>query len=486
MTVGDSNSLVTGSGTGSGTDTGSGRSGRIALVVIAAAVFMANLDLWIVNVAFVDIARNLGGSLGDVSWVLNAYAVTLAALLVPAGRLGDRIGHRRVFVWGVALFTVASLLCAAAPDLGTLVAMRVLQAAGAAAQLPTSLALLLAATPPARRANATRAWAAVGAVAAVCGPVFGGLLVAASWRWVFLVNLPIGVFAAVAGARRLPHPPARTREPLPDLLGAVLLTVAVAAGTGTLVQAPDWGWTSLGTVLLALAAVVGTVLFVQRCRTHARPVLELPLLRVPRFRTATVALIVFSAAFAIMLLSNSLWCQQVWHWSALRTGLALAPGPLLVPFTTIASARLLHRVGAGVLSAAGGVLFTLGFVWRIVAAGPGTAYATDLLPAMLIGGVGVGLSMGTLIAAGVTALPADRAATGSGLINSARQLASALGVAVLVTVLARGGDVLADYRLGWSIAAGLALLSGLLGLRIPPVAADVAPVAVGREPVVTK
>ncbi|MGN6607879.1 MAG: MFS transporter [Jatrophihabitans sp.] len=459
---------------------------RFALVVIAAAVFMANLDLWIVNVAFVDIARDLGGSLSAVSWVLNAYAVTLAALLVPAGRLGDRLGHRRVFLGGVALFTVASVLCAAAPDLGSLVAVRVLQAAGAAAQLPTSLALLMASVAAERRTNATRGWAAVGAVAAVCGPVLGGLLVAASWRWVFLVNQPIGLLALAAGVRTLPRPPAREREPLPDLLGAALLTVAVAAITGALVQAPDWGWTAPGTVALAVAAVLGAVLFVERCRTHERPVLELPLLRVPRFRTATVALIAFSAAFAIMLLSNSLWCQEVWGWSALRTGLALGPGPLMVPLTTVASARLLHRYGAGRLTAAGGVLFTAGFVWRIATAGAGTGYAVDLLPAMLVGGIGVGLAMGTLIAAGATALPPERAATGSGLINSARQVASALGVAVLVTVLARGGDPLAHFRLAWTIAAGLAVLSAGLGLRIPsaaPVvtAVPVRPVAVDDE-----
>src|ERR1700759_3709399 len=154
---------------------------------------MTNLDLWIVNVALPALGQGFHASLSDLSWVLNAYAITLAALLVVAGRLGDRIGQRPIFLAGVAVFTVASLGCALAPDLGLLVVARVLQAIGAAAQLPTSLALLLAAVPLERRTPATRSWAAVGGLAAASGPVAGGLLVELDWRWVFVVNLPIGI-----------------------------------------------------------------------------------------------------------------------------------------------------------------------------------------------------------------------------------------------------------------------------------------------------
>jgi MFS family permease len=173
--------------------------------VVVAAIFMSNLDLFIVNVALPSIGRDFGGaSLAGLSWVLNAYAIVFAALLVPAGRLGDRTGQRRVFLAGIAIFTLASAACAAAPDLAVLVAARVVQAAGAAALIPTSLALLLAATPPDKRPGRVRAWAAVGGVSAALGPVAGGLLVQLDWRWVFLVNLPIGVAALVAGSRGLP------------------------------------------------------------------------------------------------------------------------------------------------------------------------------------------------------------------------------------------------------------------------------------------
>jgi EmrB/QacA subfamily drug resistance transporter len=436
------------------------------MVVIASAVFMSNLDLWIVNVAFVDIGTNLHSSLADVSWVLNAYAVTLAALLIPAGRLGDRLGHRSVFLAGVTVFTVASLACAVAPNLPILIAARILQAAGAAAQLPSSLALLMAAVPAESRTHAARLWSAVGAVAAVCGPVLGGLLVALDWRWVFVVNLPVGLVAVVAGLRVLPHPPARPREPLPDLLGAVLLVVAVASLTGALVQAPAWGWTARRTVALLAVAIAGTALFLRRCARHSSPLVELHLMRVRRFAIANAGTAAFSAAFAIMLLSNALWCQQVWHYSPLRTGFAMAPGPLMVPFVTVWSARLVHRVGLAPLTAVGSLLFAAGLGWRIAAAGTTPNYLADLLPSMIIGGIGVGLALSSFIAAGATALPAERAATASGTVNSGRQIASALGVAVLVTVLGTGGSVVSNFDDGWWIAIVLSLVAGAIGLGL--------------------
>jgi EmrB/QacA subfamily drug resistance transporter len=438
----------------------------LVMIVIASAVFMSNLDLWIVNVAFVDIGKSLGASLADVSWVLDAYAVTLAALLVPAGRLGDRLGHRAVFLGGVAVFTIASLACALAPDLPVLIIARIAQAVGAAAQLPASLALLMAAVPPESRTNAARSWSAVGAVAAVCGPVLGGLLVTLDWRWVFVVNLPVGAVALVAGMRVLPHPAARPREPVPDLVGAALLTIAVASLTGALVEAPTWGWTSARIAILIVAAVGGTALFLRRCAKHSHPIVELHLLRVRRFAVANAGTVAFSAAFAIMLLSNSLWCQQVWHYSALRTGFAMAPGPLMVPVVTAWSARLVHRVGLAPLTAVGSVLFAVGLGWRIVAAGTAPAYVSDLLPSMLIGGVGVGLALSSFIAAGATALPADRAATASGTVNSGRQIASALGVALLVTVLGTGGSVVSNFDAAWWVGVALSLLAGVIGLGL--------------------
>ena len=211
---------------------------RRVLAVTSAAALVASLDLFIVNVAFADIGRDFhGAALTDLSWVLNGYAIVYAALLVPLGRLADRTSRKAGFLAGLALFTAASAACAAAPDLGVLVAARVVQAVGAAALTPTSLGLLLPVFPPDRRAGAVRVWAASGALAAAAGPVVGGLLVQFSWRWVFLVNIPVGLLALAATARFVPDSRDPVRGPIPDLVGAVLAALAIGTLALALVQA---------------------------------------------------------------------------------------------------------------------------------------------------------------------------------------------------------------------------------------------------------
>lgn len=446
-----------------------GKSNRAATVVVVLAVFMTNLDLWIVNVALPDLGRSFTpATLGDLSWVLNGYAITLAALLVVAGRLGDRVGQRPVFLAGMGVFTAASVACAVAPSLWVLVLARIVQAAGAAAQLPTSLALLLAAVPTERRTAATRAWAAVGGLAAAAGPVLGGLLVQVDWRWVFVVNLPIGVLALLVGRAVLPRPATRETGPLPDAGGAVLITLAVAALTGALVQAPSWGWSSTRTLVLLAVAIASGAWFLLRTARHPSPLLELHLLRHPRFGLASAGTTVFGIAFAIMLMSNVLWCQEVWHWNALRTGLALVPGPALVPIVTAVTVRTATRLGHGPLVAAGGLLFAAGMTWRAVFGSPTPDYVRDLLPSMLLTGTGVGLALGTLVAAGVQSLPANRAATGSALVNSFRQISAAIGVAILVTILGTHVDVTSAnaFRTAWLIGAILSLTTLATGVAL--------------------
>jgi EmrB/QacA subfamily drug resistance transporter len=444
------------------------------LAVVVAAVFMTNLDLWIVNVALPSIGNDFAESghpptLSNLSWVLNGYAVGLAALLVIAGRLGDRVGHRQVFLAGVSIFTVASALCALAPNLEVLIAARVLQSVGAAAQLPTSLALMLAVVPPERRTAVARGWSAVGALAAAAGPVIGGLLVVQSWRWVFVVNLPIGLVSLAAGLRLLPHPARHEREPLPDLVGAALVTIAVGALTGALVQAPSWGWGSPATVgLLVLSGVSGAT-FLRRCATHPHPLFELSLFSLRGFALANAGTFVFSVGFSIMLLANVLWCQDIWHYSALRTGFAMVPGPALVPVVTVLSARSVRRFGAGPLVMLGSALFAASMLWQVGFVHTDPDYLRDLLPSMVLGGSGVGLALGTLIATGVTSLPGQRSATGSAMVNAGRQIAAAVGVAILVSLI--GVQVqphsAGHFRTAWFLAAMLSVLTGLIAVGLP-------------------
>ncbi|MEV7076570.1 MFS transporter [Streptomyces sp. NPDC093990] len=446
----------------------------MASTVIILAVFMTNLDLWIVNVALPAMGSSFASSSGraatlsSLSWVLNAYAIVLAALLVVAGRTGDRIGQRPVFLTGVSVFTLASLACALAPNLGTLVAARALQAAGAAAQLPTSLALLLASVPTEHRTRATRNWAAVGGLAAAAGPVAGGLLVQVDWRWVFVINIPIGIATVAAGLRVLPTTTRREQGRLPDLAGALLITLAIAALSGGLVQAPDWGWLDARSVALFALALISAAVFVRRSLQHTHPLFELPLLRLPRFGAASTGTFVFGVAFAIMLLSNVLWCQEIWHWSALRTGVAMVPGPALVPVVTLLTARAAQRLGHGPLVTTGGLLFAAAMLWRTCFASLDADYWLDLLPSQVLGGVGVGLTLGTLVAAGVSSLPAHRAATGSALVNSVRQISATVGVALLVAIVGThvGPAQRQDFRAAWLVAAALSAAAAVVGVWI--------------------
>jgi EmrB/QacA subfamily drug resistance transporter len=452
------------------------------ITTVVVAVFVSNLDLFVVNLALPDIGRDFhGASLDSLSWVLNAYAIVFAALLVIAGRLADRNGHRPGFLLGLGVFTAGSAMCAASMNTGLLIGSRVVQAIGAAILMPTSLALLLATTPPERRAQVVRAWSAVGAVAAALGPVIGGVLVQASWRWVFLINVPVGIVAFVAGSRVLPDVRRDDSGPWPDVFGAVLLTVSIGALSLGLVKGNSWGWGSGNTIASICVSFVLLVLFLIRSARHPAPVVELPMLRVRTFSTASLATLLFATAFAGMILSSALWCQDVWGYSALRTGLALAPGPLMVPPLAVASGPLVKRIGAGPVAALGNLLFGGALLWWALGIGIAPNYTTEMLPGMLIGGVGVGLLLPTLTAAATTALPAPRFATGSGVFNMARQVGTVLGVAILVSIVGTPrspGAALTVFQHGWystTAMCGLAAVASLLVRRASTTPASASP-----------
>ena len=443
------------------------------LVVVSAAAFLSSLDLFIVNIAFPDIRADFPGSdLAALSWILNGYTVVFAAFLALAGRLGDRVGHRRVFLAGLAVFTTASAACAAIPSVAVLVGARAVQAVGAALVVPTSLSLLLAAFPAAARARAVATWASIGAVAAALGPPLGGLLVELSWHWVFLVNVPVGVAALLAGRVVLAES-ARGAVGPPDVLGAVGLVVGVGAAAWALVRAPAAGWTSAGVLVGLAVAAVALVGVVLRSRAHPVPALDLPVLRVPAVALAGTAMVLFAAAFAAMLVVNVLFLTGTWHYSTLRAGFALMPGPVVVVAVARLTGRLVPRVGIGVLAGLGGLSFAAGALTWLARLGATPSYALGLLPGQLLTGLGVGLILPSLSSVVGSALPAPQWGSGSSLINTARQVGAVLGVAVLVSVVgpATTGAVgdLPRLRAGWATLAALALasavVSGVLAVR---------------------
>ncbi|RFS85863.1 DHA2 family efflux MFS transporter permease subunit [Actinomadura spongiicola] len=440
--------------------------------VLCAAAFMAMLDVFVVNVAFTDIGRSFpGSSLPDLSWVLNAYTIVYAALLIPAGRLADRHGRKMGFLTGLVLFTLASAACATAPTLWWLVTFRVLQAAGAAALTPASLGLLLTALPPERRAGAVKIWAITSSLAATLGPVTGGALVQLSWQWVFLINLPIGILAFAAARRVLPESrdvSGRT----PDLPGGALLAITLSVAALGLVKGDVWGWADTLTLGAFTTAIIGLALFLLRIKRHPTPFIDPALFRVPAFAWANTTVLLFCTAFGAAFPCVVLWLQNVAGFNAIDTGLAIMPGPLMVPVFAIAAQRLVRRVSPNIVVASGNLLFCAGAAMLALGASADVRYVTQILPGWLIIGVGIGLALPTLLGAATTGLPPAQAATASAVVNTSRQLGYVLGVAILVAVMgtipSSSNQAQALFEHAWWFIALTAALSALTALAIKP------------------
>ena len=432
------------------------------MAVLAAVAFMAQLDLFIVNVALPVIGQSYAGSsLSGLSWVLNAYAIVFAALLVPAGRLADHFGRRRFLLVGVAVFTLASAACAAAPTLGVLVAARALQAVGAALIVPTSLGLLYPAFAKRQHAMVVGIWAGVGAVAATAGPPVGGLLVGLSWRWIFLINVPIGVVTLLGGLRVLPEVRAVAGSRLPDWISAVLLLASVTLLVLGTVQGPSWGWGASSTIALLAVAAVVIVLTVLRTLRHPHALIERDLFTSRPFTGASVALFLFYIGFAIFLLSVVLFLQGEWHYSVVRSGLAIAPGPATAAVFAISAGRIRARFGRIVPAMVGTLCMAAAAGYWTLFSGASPDYAVAFLPGMFIGGISAGLTQAPLFAAAGT-LPPDRATTGSAVLNMARQVGSAIGVAVVVVILGTGAaHSVAAFHHVWAAEAVAGLLACL-------------------------
>ena len=447
-----------------------------AFGVLAIGVFLSVLDVFIVNIAFPAIHASFPtASLSSLSWILSGYAIVYAAVLVPAGKLADIVGRKRVFLGGLVVFLVGSALCAAAPSVEFLIGARVLQAVGGAALIPTSLGLILPLFQPQKRPVVIGLWAALAGVGAAAGPAIGGLLVEASWRWIFLINLPLGIFALVRTAQVIPEIRDPERGRFPDVLGSLLLIGGVMSLTLGLVKGPDWSWDSRSLGGFAASTVL-LALFTVRSARHPAPVVELPLLRPPPFALSALASLLFFAAFAVLLLANVLFLTNVWGYSVTRAGFAFLPGPLTAALVAGVSGRLGARFGSARVGAPGGLLFAFASLWFVTRVGGEPHYLSEYLPGTVLGGIGVGLVLPALTALATSTLPPARLATGIGVQTTFRQIGAALGLAAFVAIA--GGSALAtksDFDGAWlfmaaaSAAAGAALLP-LVPLRPRPVA----------------
>ncbi len=426
------------------------------LAVASASSFLVYLDATIVNVAFPDVRASFAGtSLAGLSWILSAYGIVFAALLVPGGRYADVVGGRRLFLAGLAAFTAGSVLCAAAPSVPLLVAARVLQAGGGALLVPASQLLVMAAFPPEQRMKVIGAMAGVAALASALGPVLGGLMVdLGGWRLVFLVNLPIGLAALALGGRMpAPLPGALVRRP--DLLGSALAVAAVGALALGAVQGPEWGWGDARTIAAFAASATLTPLLLWRCAAHPAPVLELSLFRGRSFSTGNLGALLLGTSFFGFVLANSLYLTQVWGYSVLRAGLAIAPGPLASAAAAFAAARYTDRVDPRRFVLPGALISAASGVWLATLVGTEPAFLSEWLPAQLLMGVGVGLGFATIVAVCVRDLRPAELGIGSGMSATTRQIGAVLGVAILIAVLGPVPDP-AAYEAGWWAMAAVA------------------------------
>lgn len=447
------------------------RGHRNAAVAIACAgAFVAFLDTTIVNIAFPDISASFSGSGRDaLSWVLDGYFVVIAALLVPAGGLADRFGHRRVFLLGVAGFTAASLLCAAAPSLPLLIGFRVLQGIGAALVAPTSLAIVLDSFPIEKRSTGVGLWGAAAAAAAATGPTLGGALVELSdWRLVFLVNLPLGAAILLAGRRSLPRPKALD-DRLPDLPGAAMLALSLALVTLGIVEGNDWGWTAVSTLGCFVAGAVLLAGMVLRSRTHPRPIVSPKLFADRAFRLGNLGTLLFAAAFFSLILGNVLFLTSIWGYTVLQAGAATLPGPAMTTIVSGPAGRLADRFGHRAVVVPGTLVFGAG-VMILRSAGAQPDWLGLWLPGAILTGIGIGLVFPTLGSAAVRDVPDDRFATASAVNAAFRQIGAVLGTAILVAIvgtpptLAAALSVSNDAYL-FSVFAALASGAAMLALR---------------------
>jgi EmrB/QacA subfamily drug resistance transporter len=457
----------------------------VILTSTSLAVFAVFLDTTIGFVSFPAInATFQSAGPSTVSWVLNAYTLVFAALLIPAGRLADRVGRRRMFLTGVVVFTSGSMLCGLAPTVGFLIGAEMLEAVGAAILVPASLALVLQTFPRAKIPMAVAIWGAIGAVAGALGPTLGALVVSnLSWRWAFYINVPVGLVSFLLGRVVLPEGREAHPGPLPDPFGVGVLAAGIAAVTYAIVETNSWGWASMRFAVTMLAGIGLLALFLYRCRRVSNPVIHLDLFRANNFRWANAAMVVYAVGFSGMFLGNVLFLTRVWGYSILRTGLAISLGPLIVAVTAPLFGRLAGRIGQRRLLVPGGLVWAAGGVLLLARATTTPDYLGVYVPAITCIAFGVALCLPQLSSVAVQGLPADQFGAGSAVVQAIRYLGSTFGVALAIafTTGVTGADAIDGFRHLWWLLVACGVTVSLLSSRLVRITAPVPPALAAQQ-----
>ncbi len=438
------------------------RQAWLALAVATLVSFLVVIDISVVNVSFPTIQADFDASETALSWIVSGYNIGVAAFLLLGGRLADSMGRKKVFLPGVVLFMVGSLLCGIAPGIGFLIAARLVQAVGGAVLMPASLALVLPEFPLSRRSTAVGFWGATGSLGAAFGPTLGSVLIRlGSWRWVFLINVPICLLVLVLGKRvfrESRNPDAKGRI---DFVGVPIGTAGIALVMLAIVQSEQWGFKSPRVVVSAAVGVALVGLLVVRSGRHPVPLIDLSLFRFRSFASCNGAVAFYSMGFTSAVLLNSLMLQGLWGCSILETGAALTPSPLMATITSIVGGRWADRYGHRWLIGLGSLLLAITPILYLVLLEETPHVWDRFVPISLLAGVGVGMSISSWFSAAVSDVEPARFGVANATLRTIMQVFYGIGISVVITLLATR-EGLAGYRTGWLWVAVMMLLSAVL------------------------
>jgi EmrB/QacA subfamily drug resistance transporter len=410
------------------------------LLVVSLGFFMTLLDLTIVNIAIPNLITNLHASLDDVLWVINAYALVLAVLVITAGRLGDLVGPRIMFTSGIAVFTAASAACGLAPTPGWLIAFRAVQGLGAAMLMPQTLTIITNTFPPERRGAAFGIWGAVAGVATIAGPTLGGLLVTAfDWRWIFYVNLPIGIIVLVITPMIIPNMKLGRRHRI-DIPGVLLASAALLAICYGLVEGQKYNWgTITGFISIPLILGLGVVLLlafllVQWLTQDKEPLVPFKLFRDRNYSVVNWVSGVLAIGMMGIFLPLTIYFQSVLGFSALKAGLVMAPASLMSMFVAPVAGRMVDKIGGKYILMSGLTLFGVGMGWLALAAHPTSSWPTFVAP-LIVAGFGMGCIFAPMTTVAMRNVDPRMAGAASGVLNTVRQVGQVIGVAAVGALL---------------------------------------------------
>jgi EmrB/QacA subfamily drug resistance transporter len=443
----------------------------LTLAAVSVGLFMIMLDNTVVNVALPSIQRDLDADLSELQWIVTGYALTFAAFLLVGGKVADAYGRRRIFVVGIAVFTLASLLCGLAESSEMLIGARVLQGTGAALMNPATLSIIAATFPPRERGTAIGIWAGVSALALAIGPLVGGLITEhLNWNWIFFINVPVGLVGIAASFALIDESRDETHERL-DLPGLVTSGVGLFALTYGLIEANHYGWTSARIVGSFVVAAIAFIAFILLERHQRAPMLPLELFRNRTFTGANLSMLLVALSMFGVFFFVSLFMQNILGYSAVQAGAAFLPMTILIILVAPLAGRTADRVGSRGLMTLGMILISIQLLLFSRLADDASYW--HLLPSLVIGGLGMALTMTPSTAAATRAVPVDKAGIGSAVLNSARQVGGTMGIAVMGAIVASQigatydpQSFLVGFERALLVGAGIALVGAVVAYTL--------------------